>query len=1134
MDAFARRFVTSCALVLFAVSMARAATFTVTNLGDAATGGTLRWAITAVNTSPAPPHVIAFNVPAPFRIAPTGALPAVTGTGHLINGASQPGYVGTPIVQLSGTGIFAAVDGLDLTGTNITVRALHVIGWPDFRAGIRSRGRGNRVIACTLERNFYGVEIGNPAATNIVGGSAASNRNLIVNNRQAGVIAGSSSGGHALQGNLILSNGLYGVDWRSPNSLIGGTIPAERNIISANTNGIYLNQNTANGVQIIGNFIGVDATGTNPLPNLLDGVQILAATNCIIGGFSEAERNIISGNGRYGVWMIGSRNNQLVGNYIGVGTNGTALGNGALDPNGRGVLVESGTGNVILNNAISGNIGYGIAIISTNAVGTAVLGNFIGTTPSGFAAISNQLSGVFISQAVSNIIGSSVLPSYRNIISGNGEHGIVVSGTNAGPTVIANNFIGSAINGTTPLSNGRGGILVTNTRNVQIGSVAEGPPGGNLISGNAFAGITIGHPATENIAIQHNFIGSEIAGTGLLVNTGSGIDIVSANTNIWIGVLGRNLISGNQQNGVRIRSVQRTTVANNLIGVATNGTAALRNVQSGILITGQVASVAITNNTISGNLLHGIQVMGRFSSNIVIAGNRVGANSAGTGPVSNLFSGVFLQDPGSVLIGGIVGSDRNIISGNGEDGVAIIFSTNADVSVIGNSIGVNAAGSSAIPNGRHGVFVSFCQAPDDNRNVVIGGALPAWGNYISGNRSNGVYVNGSRLVAINNNRIGIDPAGGAFMSNHAAGVVLDFSSMTNEIINNHIANNGGPGIALLNQTRDTYIAGNTIGVGNTPFSIRGNNGPGIYIQDSARSLIGGDWGDGNRIGYNNGPGIAITSVWFSSFRSQHEIYGNRIYGNVGLPIDLLMDGVTTNDPAPDADFGWPNELQNFPVLNVVRRGPSIWLYSTFVSQPLQTYRVEYFASSPIDGMSFIGWTNVVLPPSGTGVFAHSFVPLSPIATGAVVWATASTTNFGTSEFSAGLSLLENLTDSDNDKMPDWWEILYLFNPAVSNAPGANADGDEYADLDEWIAFTDPRDSQSFPRITAIAESTANRLVTFPSSDERVYRLARTTDPATNPVWSAVSGLVTGQFGSTTLPDTNAPNAHAYRMEVRLP
>lgn len=1116
---------------LAVASLAPAATFTVTNLGDAASGGTLRWAITAANTSPAPPHVITFNVPSPFTITPTGGLPSVSSTGLLINGASQPGYTGTPIVHLVGTSS-PALFGLSLVGSNITVRALRVSSFPTFSSGIRSFGPANRIIACTLENNQVGVELLSPARANIIGGSAASNGNRMILNRYAGILSTSTGGQHLVQGNLILSNGTHGIDWQSPFSTIGGNTSAgERNIISANTNGLYLNQSSAYSVGVYGNYIGTDETGTNTLPNFLDGINVLGASNCMIGGTALLERNVISGNGRHGIRINFGNGHEIVGNYIGINATGNRMGNGGLDPNGSGIAIEAGEFNTILGNVISGNGRHGISLSSTNTFGTGIYGNFIGTTASGLGPMSNHVHGIAISNARSNIIGSAL---FRNVISANAQFGVSISGTNAGPTLLQNNFIGPGNNGTLMLFNGRGGVLITNTRNVEIGSITAGPSGGNLISGNAFAGILIDHPACENIFIQHNWIGPDVSGTNLLSNTASGIDVRSANTNILIGVHGRNLISGNQANGVTIRQAQQVVVANNFIGVASNGTAALRNMGDGITITGAVASATITNNTISGNVQNGIHVADRAGSTIVIAGNRIGVNSAGTAVVSNRVNGVRLFKPDDVLIGGITASDRNIISGNEESGISVEYATNGAVTISGNSIGVNAGGVTPLPNRHNGITVQFTQSPDNVTDVTIGGPLASYGNYISGNISNGVLVSVSRYVSIANNRIGIDPGGGIGTSNRSAGIRITTSSLTNFIISNHIANNGGPGIELLDGVRETLIQNNTIGVGNTPLSPRGNNGPGIFIENSARSLIGGSWPEGNRIGFNNGPGIAITSILFASHRSQHEIYGNAVYGNVGLPIDLLYDGVTTNDPAPDADFGWPNELQNFPVLNVVRRGNAIWLYSTFVSHPAFTYRIEYFASSPATGMEYIGFTNVVLPPSGTGVFAHAFNPVVPIATGAVVWATASTTNFGTSEFSSGLSLLENLTDSDNDKMPNWWEILYLFNPFTSNAPGANADADDYTDLEEWIAFTDPRDPQSFPRITAIAQSAGDRLVTFPSSDERVYRLARTTDPATNPSWSAVSGVITGQFGATTIPDTNAPNVHAYRVEVRLP
>jgi hypothetical protein len=114
-------------------------TFLVTNTNDAG-ANSLRAAILQVNADTAHPgtiDVIDFNIAgaAPHTINLKGALPIVT---HqvLIDGASQPGYAGTPIVVLNGAAVPGA-DGITVraTGTvplfSATVRALKIDGFFD-------------------------------------------------------------------------------------------------------------------------------------------------------------------------------------------------------------------------------------------------------------------------------------------------------------------------------------------------------------------------------------------------------------------------------------------------------------------------------------------------------------------------------------------------------------------------------------------------------------------------------------------------------------------------------------------------------------------------------------------------------------------------------------------------------------------------------------------------------------------------------------------------------------------------------------------------------------------------------------------------------------------------------------------
>ena len=91
-----------------------------------------------------------------------------------------------------------------------------------------------------------------------------------------------------------------------------------------------MNLISANNNTIRGNLIGTDVTGTAAVPNSGDGAAVivqLGSTGNLIGGFTAADRNVISGNAFSGVWLLGggTNGNTVAGNYIGTDSRGTGL-----------------------------------------------------------------------------------------------------------------------------------------------------------------------------------------------------------------------------------------------------------------------------------------------------------------------------------------------------------------------------------------------------------------------------------------------------------------------------------------------------------------------------------------------------------------------------------------------------------------------------------------------------------------------------------------------------------------------------------------------------------------------------------------------------------------------------------------
>ncbi|HTX20831.1 MAG TPA: M12 family metallopeptidase [Candidatus Aquilonibacter sp.] len=286
-------------------------------------------------------------------------------------------------------------------------------------------------------------------------------------------------------------------------------------------NGMTLEYADATNNTISGCWFGLDATGTNAAPNAFQGILIAAgASRNIIGGTNALERNVLSGNSQYGVFITDTNTtgNVVLGNYIGT----DASGSNAV-PNGKsGVFIGNGaSGNIIGGtnmaggNILSGNSEYGI-ILATNTTANVVLGNYIGTDTSGSYSVANTIGGVFLAtDATDNYIGGTV-PGARNVISGNTngpyyDYGVLVAGSGASGNVIEGNYIGLDADGLTPVPNYYGVYFYGGATNNTLGGTVAGA--GNYISGNISYDVLISDPGTSGNFVEGNFIGTDATGT---------------------------------------------------------------------------------------------------------------------------------------------------------------------------------------------------------------------------------------------------------------------------------------------------------------------------------------------------------------------------------------------------------------------------------------------------------------------------------------------------------------------------------------------------------------------------------------------------------------------------------------------
>ena len=368
------------------------ATFPVTTTADAG-AGSLRQAILDANAS-AGADTVSFAIPGtgPFTIAAASALPVATGPTR-IDGATQPGYAGTPLVEVTGKVGSASSfsDGLVLAGDGSVVVGLAVNGF--YYDQIRATGANVAVTGSYVGLRPDGTDAGVTSLIGVhlvgkygrVGGTAAGDGNVI------GAVSGGvlvSANYAAVAGNLIgtapdgqsarpVNTGVALAD-QSSFATIGGSLAAARNVIASGTYaGISFGTGSAVMVTIAGNYIGTDATGTRPLGNGV-GIDLSSGSNATIGGMgSPSEGNVISGNLTDGVRVSqGSFAPPTVGVYanrIGVGADGLPLGNGRdgvrvdafASPPANGPQV--GGGQNPQPNEIAYNGGAGVRVVDRSA-----------------------------------------------------------------------------------------------------------------------------------------------------------------------------------------------------------------------------------------------------------------------------------------------------------------------------------------------------------------------------------------------------------------------------------------------------------------------------------------------------------------------------------------------------------------------------------------------------------------------------------------------------------------------------------------------------------------------------------------------------------------------------------------------
>lgn len=363
-------------------------------------------------------------------------------------GVDVVGHHNTVGVAGAGNVISNNVDGVKLTGDDNTVRGNFI---------------GTDVAGATkLANSRDGIEV--QGTGNVIGGGGDHEGNLVSGN-DTGVFVEDESSGTLVQGNKIgtaasgrteIGNILNGVTVHGDDTTIGGTGPGEGNLISGNGgDGVEITDvsgATATGNRVEGNLIGTTLDGELPLDKTGDTGNGVTVTTAVfgttqIGGTDPGARNVISGNGGFGIDLFLASGTVIKGNFIGTDDDGLT----GVPNMGGGINVEAdntaiGGADAGAGNTISANVGNGVTIEGT---GNVLAGNAIGTDAAGTQRIGNTGHGVEISGVDDgNLIGSDDVFTPANTIAYNGQAGVAVTAdTSTNNRILRNAVFGNIGNG---------------------------------------------------------------------------------------------------------------------------------------------------------------------------------------------------------------------------------------------------------------------------------------------------------------------------------------------------------------------------------------------------------------------------------------------------------------------------------------------------------------------------------------------------------------------------------------------------------------------------------------------------------------------------------------------------------------
>lgn len=520
----------------------------------------------------------------------------------------------------------------------------------------------------------------------------------------------------------------------------------------------------------------------------------------------------------------------------------------------------------------------------------------------GVEALGNGGSGIEVDiSAAESLIGHSDYGvGGAVLVSGNDEDGINVR---APRVKIANLRAGTDTAGSMANKNRFDGIYIRSTAtDSTIGNPGGGVNGSVLVSGNGRHGLNVEAPRTT---VSNLRAGTDAAGSNTLKNGANGIELAETAADSVVGTSGAGvdgvvLVSGNLH-GIFVRA-PRVKIANLLAGTDAAGSIALGNNYDGIYLHPTATDAVIGSSgggaggmvLASGNARDGIYVQ---ASRVSISNCRAGTNANGSAAIPNT-RGIWVAAEAAIL-GDSDGRRHGTIlaSGNRKDGLRI----DAPGATVSNcKAGTNADGSSAIPNGGHGLVLEVGAVEavvGTARNGLHGTVL------VSGNRGDGLAIKAPN-VRVANLRAGTDANGSGAIMNQDDGIRVwpgadhavigdpRFRSAGMVLISGN-ANNGmrieSQGVKLSNVKAGTDVSGSAA-VPNEKDGIRiDRRAAGACVGDPGAGLGGIVLASGN---FENGIRIDAPRVKVTNCRAGTDINGSAAVpnGENGVVLDEAAAG----------------------------------------------------------------------------------------------------------------------------------------------------------------------------------------------------------------------------------------------------